>query len=66
MSWRWAPDRAPSGDVVLDRGFASQGEAESWLGEYYPDLVEAGVSAVTLFEEDRLVYGPMRLDAEGA
>lgn len=65
MSWRWAPDRAPSGDVLLDRRFASQGEAESWLGEFYPDLVEAGVSAVTLYEEDRLVYGPMRLDTEG-
>ena len=36
---------------------------ESWLGEAYPDLAEDGVSAVTLFEGDREVYGPMSLEA---
>ncbi|MBA3529105.1 MAG: hypothetical protein H0T91_07345 [Propionibacteriaceae bacterium] len=50
----------------MDRRFPTQGEAESWLGEFYPDLLEAGVAAVTLYEEDRLVYGPMRLHAEGS
>ncbi len=66
MAWRWAPDRSPTEDVGLDRRFPTQGEAESWLGEFYPDLLEAGVAAVTLYEEDRLVYGPMRLHAEGS
>lgn len=64
MSWRWVPDRMPSDDGGLARRFPTQGEAESWLGEFYPDLLEVGVGAVTLYEEDRLVYGPMRLDAE--
>lgn len=64
MAWRWAPDRAPRAEVGLEKKFPTQGEAESWLGEFYPDLLEAGVGAVTLYEEDRLVYGPMRLDAE--
>ena len=66
MTWRWVPDRAPVEDPAPARGFPTQGEAESWLGEFYPDLVEAGVSAVTLYEEDRLVYGPMRLDVAGS
>ena len=37
------------------RTFASQGEAETWLGEFYPELMSAGVRTVTLYEEDRLV-----------
>ena len=64
MSWRWVPDRTPGDEVGLERKFPTQGEAESWLGEFYPDLLEVGVGAVSLYEEDRLVYGPMRLDAE--
>jgi hypothetical protein len=34
------------------------------LGEFYPELMEAGVEAVSLYEEGRLVYGPMRLEPE--
>jgi len=70
MAWRWVPDHArtdpaaPTADVGLGRTFPTQGEAESWLGEFYPDLLEAGVRAVSLHEADRLVYGPMRLDTE--
>lgn len=41
--------------------FPTRGDAETWLGEAYPDLAEDGVSAVTLFEGDREVYGPMSL-----
>jgi hypothetical protein len=43
--------------------FPTRSDAESWLGEAYPDLAEDGVSAVTLFEGDREVYGPMSLGA---
>jgi len=42
--------------------FPTQGEAESWLGETYPDLLESGVLAVSLYEGDRRVYGPMSLE----
>ena len=59
--WHWVGDRDP-GDGSLDQGFPSQGEAETWLGEFYPDLVERGVTAVSLREADRLVYGPMALE----
>jgi hypothetical protein len=60
--WRWTTDRDPGG--ALDQTFPSQGEAESWLGEVYPELVTQGVRAVSLYEADRLVYGPMRLDVD--
>lgn len=41
--------------------FPTRSDAESWLGEAYPDLAEAGVASVTLLEGDREVYGPMSL-----
>ena len=59
--WHWTGDRDP-GDGLLDRTFPSQGEAETWLGEFYPELRERGVRSVNLHEADRLVYGPMGLD----
>ncbi len=37
--------------------------AEAWLTEPSEDLVDAGVDAVTLLEEGRVVYGPMSLHA---
>jgi hypothetical protein len=70
MAWHWVPDSPPTDaaatGVGLGRAFPTQGEAESWLGEFYPDLLEAGVRAVSLHEADRLVYGPMRLDTESS
>ncbi|MFL6157554.1 MAG: hypothetical protein ACJ72D_15780 [Marmoricola sp.] len=41
--------------------FPTRSDAESWIGEFYGDLVSEGVDAVTLFEGDREVYGPMSL-----
>jgi len=59
--WHWTADADP-GEGLLDRTFPSQGEAETWLGEFYPELRERGVRNVSLHEADRLVYGPMGLD----
>jgi hypothetical protein len=59
--WHWQADRDPE-NGALDQTFPSQGEAESWLGEVYPDLVDQGVRAVSLLEADRVVYGPMALE----
>lgn len=74
MSWHWqaATKRAgkidsakiDTAELGLDQRFPSQGDAESWLGEIYPDLMQAGVDSVTLYEDDRMVYGPMRLEPE--
>ena len=42
---------------------SSQADAESWVGEAWRELLDDGVDAVTLFEGDREVYGPMSLHA---
>lgn len=66
LSWWWRLESS-SGDVVAAGGeygelrFPSQGDAESWVGETWSELVAEGVVAVSLFESERLVYGPMSL-----
>lgn len=66
-AWSWRLEDAAGATLeVEDFGaerFASQAEAESWVGEVFADLAAAGVDAVTLFEHDREVYGPMSLHA---
>ena len=70
--WHWRSDRATPGGRAgaasrrLGTEHPTQGEAESWLGETYPDLLASGITAVSLYEGDRLVYGPMSLEAEPA
>jgi len=55
------------GRVVTPEGgrqeFPTRSDAESWVGEFWSDLAADGVAAVTLFEGDREVYGPMSLEA---
>ncbi len=66
MGWTWEYQSAP-GAVVLEEvsqpegGFPTQADAETWVGEVWPDLLDGGIEAVTLYEEQRLVYGPMSL-----
>jgi hypothetical protein len=66
-SWRWRLEDSSGNEVTSEvagtHGFPSQSDAESWVGEMWRDLLEDGVDAVTLFEGDRLVYGPMSLHA---
>jgi hypothetical protein len=40
---------------------SSQADAESWLGENWRELREAGVAQVTLLDAGSPVYGPMSL-----
>lgn len=47
----------------LDQGFDAQGEAEQWLTASYLELEAAGVDEVALYDEGRIVYGPMALQA---
>lgn len=67
MSWRWSflaadGSAVASGGVTPPaNGFPSQGEAETWVGEVWRDLLADGVDAVSLFEDGREVYGPMSL-----
>lgn len=66
MAWTWAYESA-DGSPVTPQGvaaaeqFPSQADAETWIGESYGELFEAGVHAATLFDGDRKVYGPMGL-----
>ena len=63
--WRVGPTPGSRGGALKPLNperFPTQGEAESWLGETYPDLLESGVHAVSLYEGDRRVYGPMSLE----
>jgi len=67
MAWSWRYERA-SGEAIdaLPEAaesvrFPTQGEAESWLGETWRELLDSGVDQVSLLEEDRIVYGPMSL-----
>lgn len=70
MAWTWrflAPDRSLATEVDdgsgrPDAGFPTQSDAESWLGEHWRELADAGVDAVLLIEDGREVYGPMSLN----
>ena len=66
--WWWRLQDAGGAEVTLDgdladQRFASQADAESWVGETWAQLAEAGVDAVVLLEHEREVYGPMSLHA---
>jgi hypothetical protein len=68
MPWTWRYEKADgavvNGAGLQDAIFASQGDAESWLGENWHALLEAGVDQVTLLDDDRKEYGPMSLHPE--
>lgn len=67
LPWWWRLEDSSGAEVVTEEfsaeRFASQADAESWVGEIWADLAAAGVDAVRLFEHDREVYGPMSLHA---
>ena len=66
--WWWRLENAVGAEMVVagdlaGQRFANQADAESWVGETWSELAAEGVDAVTLFEHDRQVYGPMSLHA---
>ncbi|GAA2746482.1 hypothetical protein GCM10009868_32100 [Terrabacter aerolatus] len=65
--WSWlfldAHGNPMEGAAVTITGFPTQSDAESYLGESWRELLEAGVESVTLREHDVVVYGPMSLRA---
>ncbi|WP_225914503.1 hypothetical protein [Nocardioides jiangsuensis] len=64
--WWWRLEDASGNEVRASdaaQEFPSQSDAESWVGEAWRELLDDGVDAVTLFEGDREVYGPMSLHA---
>jgi hypothetical protein len=66
MSWTWQYHAAhgapiPESATQPPEGFPTQADAETWVGEVWRDLLAEGIDAVSLFEDGRLVYGPMSL-----
>jgi hypothetical protein len=65
MPWTWRYEKADGTAITTDdlqeAIFASQGDAESWLGENYRALL---VSGVDLFDDTKAEYGPMSLRPE--
>ncbi len=63
--WTWtyadAAGAALTPESAPTRGFPTQADAESWVGEAWRELLDAGVDSVTLHEGDTVVYGPMSL-----
>lgn len=63
MSWVWRLEAADGSVLATPASppHASQSDAESWLGEGWRELAEAGVAQVSLEHEGKIVYGPMLL-----
>ena len=69
MTWSWRLEQADGStleptDPPQPARHASQADAESWLGENWRELREAGVAQVTLLDADSVAYGPMSLADE--
>lgn len=63
--YHWTAFPEPPEEVQLELGLdqthPDQGSAESWLSDAWAELAAASVHSVSLFDGDRLVYGPMSL-----
>lgn len=71
MAWTWRYERADGSALdatamgIGGESFPTQADAESWIGETWRELLDAGVDHVSLLEGDRLAYGPMDLHPAG-
>ena len=69
MAWTWTYTMNPTmtltvstdSDCPVAPSFPSQADAESWIGEAWRELLDAGVDSVALLEDERVVYGGMSL-----
>ncbi|MGK5729911.1 hypothetical protein [Streptomyces sp. URMC 124] len=60
MAWVWRFERADGTETspaVEPEEFSTQGDAESWIGEVWKDLLDGGAEQVTLFEDNEKIYG---------
>ena len=56
-----APDPEACEEIGFNQLFEDQEDAEEWMRTYFADILDADIQSVSLYEEDRLVYGPMPL-----
>lgn len=67
--WTWQLVDADGADLDVvttasgsgSRDFASQSDAETWLGEVWRELAAQGVAEASLTVDGRVHYGPMPL-----
>ncbi|MEV5681101.1 hypothetical protein AB0L80_36215 [Streptomyces sp. NPDC052069] len=67
MAWTWRFEKSDGTETepaLQPDEFTTQGDAESWIGEFWKELVEGGAEQVTLFEDTTKIYGPMSLRAD--
>jgi uncharacterized protein (DUF2237 family) len=67
MVWTWRFEKADGSTVAAPNGaeeFPTQGDAESWVGETWKELLEGGIDQVVLLEDGEKVYGPMSLHSD--
>ncbi len=61
-TWRYEDEQGAVVDGPIPQQFDNRSDAESWLGESWRELSEAGVHQVSLINDGNVVYGPMGLD----
>lgn len=63
MSWTWTLQSNDGKDLsaVDVPEFEDQGDAETWVGDVWQDLLEQGVDSVTLVEDGEVIYSGMSL-----
>ncbi|WP_031069680.1 hypothetical protein [Streptomyces sp. NRRL S-118] len=69
MAWTWRFEKSDGTEArpaSPPEEFTTQGDAESWIGETWKDLLEEGVDQVRLYEDATEIYGPMSLHEAAA
>jgi len=59
VTWTWQPSSPPSDPDLsedLSAGWSNRAEAEQWLHDTFADLLDGGVSCVTLMDNETPVY----------
>jgi hypothetical protein len=65
MPWSWRYENVDGQPVSGPaETFSSQADAESWIGQEWRALVEAGVAQVVLLEDERVDYKMSLLPAD--
>lgn len=65
MSFSWTFETTDGTVTGRSETFDNRGDAESWVGESFGELLDQGVDQVRLFDGDTEVYGPMSLHPAG-
>ena len=66
MAYRWrylddSGNETPGPELTFD----GQAEAEAWFTDTWPELLDSGITSVTLLDGDAEIYGPMSLHGAG-